>query len=80
MLKITDIKEIIKSNSVCYFCFYKKNVLYYSFYFNNVECIFPIPLEDLCSTQMNISEKTIKYMGYINDAIKKELIIYKELD
>jgi len=80
MIKVTDIKDIIMDNEKCYFSFYLKGNFYYSFYFKTTECIFPIPLEGLCSTRMDLTEKTIRHMGYIKRAIEKELIIYKEID
>jgi len=78
--KLTDIKEIIKGNEHFYFTYYKNDYLYYSFFFDGMECLFPIPVKELHRTQLNMVERPMALLGYVRKAIAEELLIIKDID
>ena len=81
MLEASDIKKIIDFNENCYFSYYKNNMLYYSFFFDGQECLFPIETNLLeRNNQLNISERTITLMSYIRKAIRHKTIIQKNIE
>ena len=55
--------------------------LYYSFFFDGQECLFPIETNLLeRNNQLNISERTITLMSYIRKAIRHKTIIQKNIE
>ena len=79
-MSISEIKQIIKCNEYCYFTYFKNNNLYYSFFYNAKEVLFPILVTDLNGVQMNFQEKSISLMGYIRKAVKLNNLQYKEIE
>jgi len=63
-----NIKDIVKNNTV-YFLKYRHQVAYYSVKFEDVDYMFPVPLDDVGDATLNATEKAITYMRYIRKAL-----------
>lgn len=79
-MTIDDLMGIIKENENCYFNFYKNECLYYSFFYNFKECLFPIPIRELGSTEMRFTIRTMNQLSYIRKALIDKSIIIKNIE
>lgn len=79
-MNIKDLTDIIKTNDNCYFNYYKNGFLYYSFFYDGKECLFPIPIDELANEEMRFSIKSIKVMSYIRRSLNDNLIVQKNIE
>jgi hypothetical protein len=78
-MTIDDLIDIIKTNEKCFFNFYKNEYLYYSFFYDGKECLFPIPIDELRGIEMRFSIRTTNYIGYIRKSIIDKKITFKDI-
>ena len=79
MLSIKDksmlsIKDLIKNNDVV-FLDYRRNNLWYSIDNEDINFIFPVPIDDIGNATFNCRDRAILFMRYIrkyHDSITKE--------
>jgi len=75
-----NLKDIIKTNDNCYFNYYKNGFMFYSFFYDGNECLFPIPIIELSNEKMDYCVKSIKVMSYIRKAINDKSITKKPIE
>lgn len=66
-----NIKDIVKDNTVR-FVRYRQGVAYYEITMpSGTSYIFPVPLEDLGGATLELEDKAILFMRYINRAMRE---------
>lgn len=79
-MNIDNLKDILKTNDNCYFNYYKNGFMYYSFFYDGKECLFPIPTSELANEEMRFSIKSPKVMAYIRRSLNDNTLIIKEIE
>lgn len=75
-----DLKDILTQNENCYFNFYKNGLMYYSFFYELKECLFPIPIIELVNEEMRFTVKSMRIMNYLRRALIDKTIIEKSIE